>query len=280
MNRKKCPNIAGWDGRLPDIIMIGTTERINDMKPELFSIGSFTVYSYGLMMAIGIIACVWVAERRAPKLGLEKDRIFDLAVWGVVGGILGAKILYWIVEWKAIAANPSLLLDVGNGFVVYGGLMGGVFGGWLYCHVKKLDFLKYLDLAVPSIALAQGFGRIGCLMAGCCYGRETDSWFHVVFHESHIAPNGVSLIPTQLISSAANFAHFALLIWLAKKMKGDGQLSGVFLICYSIGRALIEMLRDDPRGAVGGLSTSQFISLFTLVLGAAMVYFCGRRKKS
>lgn len=250
------------------------------MKPELFSIGSFTVYSYGLMMAVGIIVCVLAAEKRAPKFGLEGDRIFDLAVWGVVGGILGAKILYWIVEWKAIAADPSLLLDIGNGFVVYGGLIGGVFGGWLYCRVKKLNFLKYLDLAVPSIALAQGFGRIGCLMAGCCYGRETDSWFHVVFHESHIAPNGVPLIPTQLISSAANFVHFAFLVWMAKKTKGDGQLGGLYLICYSVGRTLIEMLRDDPRGTVGGFSTSQFISLFIFVLGAVMFFFFGKRGKT
>lgn len=250
------------------------------MRPELFSIGSFTVYSYGLMMAVGIITCVLVAERRAPKFGLDGERIFDLAVWGVIGGVLGAKILYWIVEWKSIAADPSLLLDIGNGFVVYGGLIGGVFGGWLCCRVKKLNFLRYLDLAVPSIALAQGFGRIGCLMAGCCYGRETDSWFHIVFHESHIAPNGVPLIPTQLISSVANFAHFALLAWLAKKTKGDGQLAGVYLICYSVGRALVEMLRDDPRGAVGRFSTSQFISLFIFVLGVAMFFYFGKKGRT
>jgi phosphatidylglycerol:prolipoprotein diacylglycerol transferase len=250
------------------------------MKPELFSIGSFTVYSYGLMMALGVISCVLVAEKRAEKLGLEKDRIFDLAVWGVIGGILGAKILYWIVEWKSIVEDPSILLDIGNGFVVYGGLIGGVFGGWLYTRVHKLNFLRYLDLAVPSIALAQGFGRIGCFLAGCCYGRVTDSWFHVVFQESHIAPNNVWLLPTQLISSAADFAHFALLLCLAKKTKGDGQLGGIYLICYSIGRTLVEMLRDDPRGNVGGISTSQFISLFILILGVAMVVLCGKKGKA
>ncbi len=249
------------------------------MKPELFSIGPFTVYSYGLMIAIGVIMAVVVAERRAPKYNLNGDHIFNIAIWGVVGGIIGSKVLYWIVELPAIIQDPSILLDIGNGFVIYGGILGGILAGFLYCRVKKLSFLQYFDLAMPSVALAQGFGRIGCFLAGCCYGRETDSWFHVVFTESHIAPNGVPLIPTQLISSAADFLHFFVLVWLAKRKKGDGQVAGFYLIFYSIGRSLIELLRDDPRGAVGGLSTSQFISLFILLAGVAIVVICGRRGK-
>lgn len=249
------------------------------MKPDLFSIGPFTVHGYGLMIAIGVIAAVMVGEKRAPKLKLDGDHIFNIAVWGVLGGVIGSKVLYWIVELPSIIENPAMLLDIGHGFVVYGGILGGILGGWLYCHVKKLNFLAYFDLVMPSVALAQGFGRIGCLLAGCCYGRETDSAFHIIFHESQIAPNGVPLIPTQAISSAANFLHFAVLLWIAKKGKGDGQVAGFYLIFYSIGRSLIELLRDDPRGTVGGLSTSQFISLFILITGVAMVLICGHRGK-
>lgn len=249
------------------------------MKPDLFSIGPFTVHGYGLMIAVGVAAALFVAEKRAPKLGLNADHLFNIAIWGVTGGVIGSKVLYWVVELPSILENPSILLDIGHGFVVYGGILGGILGGFLYCRRKGLSFLKYFDLVMPSVALAQGFGRLGCLLAGCCYGRRTDGWFRIVFTQSQIAPNGVPLIPTQIVSSAANFAHFALLVWIAKRARGDGQVAGFYLIFYSVGRSLIELLRDDPRGAVGGLSTSQFISLFILAVGVAMVIIFGRRKK-
>ena len=249
------------------------------MKPILFSIGSFDIYGYGLMIALGIIVAMVLAEKRAPKLGLDPDHVFNIGMWGAGVGLLGAKILYWIVELPSILEDPSLLLDIGNGFVVYGGIIGGIFGAWVYSKRKKIRFLQYFDLVMPSVALGQAFGRIGCFLAGCCYGRETDGWCHVVFTESMIAPNGVKLIPTQLISSGADLLHCLVLLWIAKRAKGDGQVGGFYLIFYSIGRTLIELLRDDPRGAVGGLSTSQFISLFILLAGVAMVVICGRRGK-
>lgn len=249
------------------------------MKPILFSIGSFDIYGYGLMIALGIIAAIVLAEKRAPKLGLDPDHVFNIGMWGAGMGLVGAKILYWIVELPSIMEDPSIMLDIGNGFVVYGGIIGGIIGAVIYSRIKKIRFLQYFDLVMPSVALGQAFGRIGCFLAGCCYGRETDSWCHVVFTESMIAPNGVKLIPTQLISSGADLLHCLVLLWIAKRAKGDGQVGGFYLIFYSIGRTLIELLRDDPRGAVGGLSTSQFISLFILLAGVAMVVICGRRGK-
>ena len=250
------------------------------MKPILFSIGSFDIYGYGLMIALGIIAGIVLAEKRAPKLGLDPDHVFNIGMWGAGLGLVGAKILYWIVELPSIIEDPSQMLDIGNGFVVYGGIIGGIIGAILYCRRKKIRFLQYFDLVMPSVALGQAFGRIGCLLAGCCYGRETDGWFHIVFTESMIAPNGVKLIPTQLISSGADLLHCLALLWIAKRAKGDGQVGGCYLMFYSVGRTLIELLRNDPRGAVGGLSTSQFISLFIFLIGAAMVVICGRKGKA
>ena len=186
------------------------------MKNELFSIGPFTVYGYGLMIAIGIIAAYLTGEYRAKKHKLDSDQIFSIVIWAVVGGLLGAKILYIITQIKEIAANPRILLDVADGFVVYGGIIGGILAAMIYCRVKKLPFLKYFDLLMPSVALAQGFGRIGCFLAGCCYGKETESMIGIVFHDSAYAPNGVSLLPTQLISSGLNFLHFVLLVWMTK----------------------------------------------------------------
>lgn len=243
---------------------------------ELLQIGPFTVYGYGLMIAIGVIVAYSVGEYRAKKQGLNVDELFWITISCLVGGILGAKLLFYIVEIKAIIADPSILLDITHGFVVYGGIIGGIGVGYLYCKIRKLEFLRYFDLVMPSIAIAQGFGRVGCMFAGCCYGKETDSWFHVIYQTSDFAPNGVALIPTQLIMALLNFAHFFILAFLAKKViKHSGQVAGCYLIFYSIGRFFLEYLRNDPRGEVKMLSTSQFISLFILAAGVGTILLCG-----
>ena len=156
--------------------------RKKHMKNELFSIGPFTVYGYGLMIGIGIIAAYLTAESRAKKLKLDPEKIFGLVLWCLIFGYLGSKILYCITVIDEIIADPAFILhSLQNGWVVYGGLIGGILGGYLYCRHKKVNFLSYFDLAVPSVALAQGFGRIGCFLAGCCYGRETESPLGITF---------------------------------------------------------------------------------------------------
>ncbi len=247
------------------------------MKNELITIGPFTVYGYGTMIALGVIAAFITAEYRAKKQNLQYERISVLAIWCLVGGILGAKLLYYITEIKEIIANPRLLLIISDGFVVYGGIIGGILAGFLFCRKYQLNFLKYFDLVMPSIALAQGFGRLGCFLAGCCYGIETKSPLGIIFHESHYAPNGIRLIPTQLMSSALDFLHFIILIILAKRVKSDGQIAGFYLVFYSVGRFILEFFRGDlVRGSVGSLSTSQFISIFLFAAGCLIVIIRSR----
>ena len=242
------------------------------MKNELFSIGPITVYGYGLMIAIGILAAYLVGEYRAKKQNLDQDRVFSIVIWALLGGFLGAKLLYIVTRLDDVIANPAILKDLSDGFVVYGGILGGIAAGLIYCHVKKLSFFRYFDLLIPSVALAQGFGRIGCFLAGCCYGRETSCPIGIVFHESKFAPNGVKLIPTQLISSGLDFLLFFTLIWMDKRKTGDGQTAGMYLILYSVGRFILEFFRGDLiRGSVGGLSTSQFISIFTCIAGIILI---------
>lgn len=249
------------------------------MHNELFTIGPITVYGYGLMIAIGIFSAYFLAEYRARRIGLDDESVFGLTCWAVVAGLIGGKLLYYITTYREILADPSLLLQIADGFVIYGALIGGVLGVVLYCRYKKLNCLSYFDLAVPSVALAQGFGRIGCLLAGCCYGRETDSPLGIVFHSSDYAPNGVALIPTQMISSGLNFLHFAILIVFAKKYKkGEGQVAGLFFVLYSAGRFLLEFLRGDAeRGNIGALSTSQFIAIFMFLFGWALFFYLGKQ---
>ena len=133
---------------------------------------------------------------------------------------------------------------------------------------------------IPSIALAQGFGRIGCFLAGCCYGKETDSHLSVVFQNSDFAPNHVALIPTQIYSSILDFLHFFILLYVAKHKKAEGEVAACYLILYSIGRFFLEFFRGDiARGNVGILSTSQFISIFTGIAGVAVLFAVMHGKK-
>lgn len=225
------------------------------------------------MIGIGVIAAYMTAEARAKKLKLDAERIFGLVIWCLVAGYIGSKLLYCITVLDKILEDPGYVLrSLQNGWVVYGGLIGGILGGFLYCRYKKIKFMAYFDLAMPSVALAQAFGRIGCFMAGCCYGHETHSAFAITFTESAYAPNGVPLVPTQLISSALNFLNFFVLTLIARKKKAEGQVGGFYLIFYSIGRFILEFYRGDAeRGSVGGLSTSQFIAVFTLIAGILLV---------
>ena len=251
------------------------------MKNELFTIGSLTVYGYGLMIAVGVLSGWLVCEYRAKKWKLDTDHVFFLMIWCLVGGLIGARVLFWITEWKEILADPGFILrTMTDGFVVYGGILGGLLAGWIYCRVKKLEFLEYFDLLLPSVALAQGFGRIGCLLAGCCYGRETSGWLSITFHDSDFAPNKVALIPTQIYSSILDFLHFGVLLYIARHKKADGQVGAFYMIFYSVGRFILEYFRGDMiRGSVGMLSTSQFISIFIFAAGVIMLATVSVRKK-
>lgn len=242
------------------------------MSNDLLTIGPITIHAYGLMIGIGIIAAYLTAHFRSEKKGLESEKIMDLVLTCVLVGFACAKLLYWITILPAIIEDPSVMLNFGSGFVVYGGIIGGVLGGYLFCWFNKYSFVRYADLMLPSVALAQGFGRIGCAIAGCCYGAETTCFCAVTYTNSSIAPNGVALIPTQAISAGFNFLHFAVLVLISNKCKKPGVVSGCYLVFYSIGRFVIEMFRGDLiRGQVGVVSTSQFISLFVVVAGIAVI---------
>lgn len=250
------------------------------MYNDLFTIGGITFHGYGLMIGIGIISAYLLAEYRAKKMGLDPDHLFPLLLYGAGFGLAGAKLLYYLTIFKDILQDPGLLLRFSGGFVVYGGIMGGICAGFFYCKAKKISFYRYLDLVVPSIALAQGFGRIGCFLAGCCYGQECHGPLSVTFRSSQFAPNNIPLFPSQLVSSAFDFLNFFVLCALARKNKTPGRISAFYLIFYSIGRFVIEFYRGDLiRGTVGSLSTSQFISLFVALSGFFLLWKTSKGQK-
>ena len=239
------------------------------MAIDLFSIGKFTVHGYGLMIGLGFLAAVLVGCHLAKRRGLSDSDFTNIAMLVLVFGFAGGKILHMIVEFRTLLTDPMAVIG-SEGFVVYGGIISGIATIFIYCRIKKLEFLKYIDLFAASVPLNQAFGRIGCLLAGCCYGAVTDSPIGVVFPSGSLAPAGVKLWPTQLMMSAGNFIIAGILILASTKLKKRGQIGSLYLILYAIGRFGIEFLRNDHRGAVGVFSTSQFISLFIVVIGIGL----------
>lgn len=238
------------------------------MKSVLLKLFGINIYGYGTMIAIGICAALLLVNYRARKRQYDEDSILNMSIIAIILGIFGGKLLYILTELKAIIADPGILKDIGSGFVIYGAIIGGTIGVLIYSKRKSWDVLKVFDLVIPAIPLAQGFGRIGCFLAGCCYGKQTNLTVGVQFPEDSLyAPGGIDLHPTQIYSSIFNFALAIFLLWYDKKERKKGRVFSMYVIIYSVGRFFVEFLRDDPRGNVGLLSTSQFISIFTVIIG-------------
>lgn len=237
------------------------------MRPVLFNVFGINIYGYGLMIAIGILTAVILLDKRAKVKGYDDDKVFNMAMIAIVAGVIGGKALYIITDIKYIIEDPTILKDLGSGFVVYGSIIGGVMAVYMYCKKNNWSVLKIFDLVIPSLPLAQGFGRIGCFFAGCCYGAPTNLPIGIEFKNSPFAPMGVHLHPTQIYSYIFDFLLAAFLLWYDRKERKDGRLFSLYIIIYSIGRFLVEFVRNDPRGNVGFLSTSQFIGILTLILG-------------
>ena len=244
------------------------------MYNDILTVGPVTIHGYGLMIAVGVICAMIIGIRRAKNREMSADIVMNIGFIVVVAGFVGAKLLYCIVELPAFLRDPLSILS-SSGFVVYGGIAMGILAAFLYCRKKKVSFLRYFDLIIPSVAVAQGFGRIGCFLARCCYGGETNLPIGIVFQHSDIAPNGIPLFPTQLFSSAGDFLIALVLILYARKARSTGKVAGLYLILYSVGRFIIEFFRTDARGAVGLLSTSQFIAIFMLA-GGLLLFFRDR----
>lgn len=239
-------------------------------------IGPVTVYMYGIMMAIGYFTALRLCLSRGMKAGLSADRIWGIFYCALIGGLVGAKALFLITQIRRIIEDPSILLDLQNGLVVYGGIIAGAVLSCVYVRAKGEKFLPYFDLVMPAVAIAQGFGRIGCFCAGCCYGKETTSAIHVIFKNSAFAPNNVPLIPTQLISSAGDFLIGALLMSYAARKPRTGRVGALYLMLYGAGRFAVEFFRGDVgRGSIGVFSTSQAISLGAAAFGLILFLAAG-----
>ena len=241
------------------------------MLPSFQALG-LTIPMYGVMSALGMLAAFVLLGLTRKHTRFSEDQALSAALWAIIMGFLGAKVLYWIVEIDQIIADPSYLLHtLREGFVFYGALIGGLGGVAIYSLRKKLPFFSLTDYFIPGLVIGHAFGRIGCFFAGCCYGMECETPISVVFPSGGAAPAGIPLLPTQLMESAFLFLLCAFLVWRLTKKKPFGTVSGWYMVLYGVWRFVIEFFRSDERGAVGALSTSQFISLFVFAGGVALL---------
>jgi phosphatidylglycerol:prolipoprotein diacylglycerol transferase len=262
------------------------------MYPEIIQIWGYPIYSYGVLLAAALILALFIAARLAKRDGLPSERMYDLGLWILLGGLLGSKLLLVLLDPNAKIFSWEF---VRSGGVFYGGFLGGLLTAAILIPLYKLKFWKVADAFAPAIALGQFFGRQGCFAAGCCWGKETHLPWGVHFsdkgHEMTNVPvydatgGALYLHPTQLYESFAMLAVFALLYYLHKHKKFDGQIIILYMVLYPLIRFTIEFFRDDPRGdlfgitAMTGLSPSQLISLL-VAFGAAVFLFVRLRRIS
>lgn len=252
------------------------------MHPELIRFGSFALPSYGFMMAAAFLAAIWLLRRRSASFGIEPEAASDVAIWLLLSGLLGAKLLLVIVEWPSYVRSWSEFLSLGRaGGVFYGGLLGAVLATAILLRRRRISFWAFVDAAAPSVALGQAFGRVGCLLAGCCWGRECTLPWAVTFtspvaHENVGVPLGVPLHPTQAYEVAGTLLLCILLIRFERRAF-SGETFARYVFGYALLRGTIELFRGDPRGEIlGVMSTSQFIALCGVLAGLAI--FALRRR--
>jgi len=247
-----------------------------------FTVFGLTLPMYGVLSASGMLAAFVLLALTRKYTRFSEDHVLSVIIWAVISGFLGAKILYWLVEWKQVVADPAFLLrTLREGFVFYGSLIGGLIGVGIFAARKKLPFFAFTDYTIPGLVLGQAFGRVGCHFAGC-YGMECETPISVVFPAGGAAPAGIPLLPTQLMEAAFLALLTILLVVLLKKKKPFGTVSGWYMVLYGAWRFGIEFFRSDERGFVGALSTSQFISIFVFAGGVALLVLvgCGVLKKT
>jgi len=254
------------------------------VHPILLEAGPVTIYTYGVLLAAAYLLGLQFAIVRGRQRGLDPNRTMDLGIWIIISALVGAKLLLLVVEWDTFTRDWRELLTLArSGGVFYGGLIAAVAVALWYLRRHHMPMWTVTDAFAPGIALGHVIGRLGCLFAGCCFGRQTDVPWAITFRNEYAAQNvgtplNVPLHPTQLYEAGAELLILAIL--LATERKGrpfPGRTFWGYMFMYGISRFVIEFYRGDARGLVGALSTSQFVSVLIIPISLVMLYLLSRR---
>ena len=256
--------------------------------PDLPLVGSATIYTYGVLLAAAYLVGLKLAMVRAKTRGLDQTRVLDLGIYIIISALVGAKLLLFITDFSTYTSNPRELLSLArSGGVFYGGLIVAVGVAVWYIRRIGLPLWTTCDVFAPGIALGHVVGRLGCLFAGCCFGKATDVAWAITFTDPFAnanvgTPLNVPLHPTQLYEAGAE--GLILLFLLATESRGrrfPGRTFWLYMLLYGISRYIIEFFRGDVgRGTVLTVfSTSQFISVILVPLSIAMLVYLSRREQ-
>ncbi len=238
------------------------------IDPVVFQLGPLSVRWYGVMVACGFLGAFFLGLRRCKRYRFRNDDVSDCIFWAVIGGLAGARLLYVIRFWEEFAVNPLDILKIYQGGLVFlGGFAGAAIAILLLARRRKWEFWRIADFAAPMLPLGQAFGRIGCLLNGCCYGRCTHRWFQMDYQ--HLP---YPVFPIQALYSLGAFALCGLLLWLEWKGHFEKRRFLVYLVCYCVGRFCLEFGRGDyPREQLlAGLTPAQITCLWLLPLAVAI----------
>jgi len=240
------------------------------MRPTLFEIGSLPIRGYGLMVATAFLVATYVASRRARKQGIPSQAIFDLGLYALISAMIGARIFHAFQHLDSYDSIWDVFKLWQGGLAYYGGFMLALVVIILYVRKKELSISKVLDILGPPLILGIGIGRIGCFLAGCCFGKPTSLPWGVTFPEGSLAwfeIGSQKIHPTQVYSVLSLFSIFVILLILQRYMRFSGQLFLVSVLMYSIHRFLIDFLRYyTPDERMGSLATSQVMSIVGIII--------------
>jgi len=227
------------------------------MHPVLFEFGNLKIYSYGVMVALGFLIAVYLASRKAQRAGIAPQQIFDVGLYALLSGIIGARVLHVLLDFGYYMNRPLEIIMINHGGLAFqGGLVTGIIGAWVYIRRNRMPLWKTADVISPYLALGEAIGKIGCLLNGCCYGIPTYLPIGIKL-PGHI----LRLHPTQLYSFIFLLTVFVVLKKIYEEKRFDGLVFFSYLAICSLGRFFIDFFRGDLRPVIFGLRISQLISL-------------------
>lgn len=247
---------------------------IISIDPIIFQIGHLAIRWYSLILLAAIAVGTWLTAREAERKGFKKDDIYDVALWIMVGGLIGARLFHVLDHWShEYAANPIRALYIWEGgLAIWGAVVGGLIVAAALCWRRGWSFPKLLDAGAPGLVLAQAIGRIACVITGDAMGKPTTGPFGFAYTSPNamVPQLGVYYTPMPVYELVVNLGIFALLWQLRKRNWQDGRLFLVYLVLYSLERFFLAFTSSYQILAFG-LTQSQIVAVFGFLIGLGLL---------
>jgi phosphatidylglycerol:prolipoprotein diacylglycerol transferase len=244
-----------------------------NVDPVIFQLGPFAVGWYGLLVALAVITVVaWLVFANRSQRLINYDSILMASMVGIISGVIFAKLLHVIDQWKFYIHNPRDIFS-GQGLTIWGAVLGATLGIWIYTKItKRFRFTLFGDMIAPGIILAQAIGRVGCTLNGCCYGIQANTPISIIYTDPHsFAPNGIAVLPTQVFEIIYNLIVFGLLLALRGHFKKEGTLFYVYFFLYAAWRFGVDFIRDGTP-FLFGLHQAQVIGLIIMLITLPLIF--------